>query len=348
MNESDVDGRKLSATFERALDGVGADLGPLVAGAAERGRSIRRRRRTTAAGAAAVAAVLVVGGALTLRPGGGNAAVTVQAPTASASPMPSRAFPQLLQKSDTGPERLDPGTGAQQGSVALTGHAAVLTLARALPPGGHTSGFSGYSGVVGWTEAPTRNVAARATLLYDDGTGPVEVGVEVDGGIGALYRPGSYPPGPGQDPYVIGYDDEYDCTKTVAPNIRSCSATVLPDGGHLKLTESVLDRVTTRTVNLLRPDNTRVIVTATNSVPVADSRKPQPLREGLPLSLDQLQTAAMAAGFHEWITPEEAERAEEAVRPFHDDTPGKNMPSGTGSGANAGAATAGPTPGGKG
>ncbi len=113
---------------------------------------------------------------------------------------------------------------------------------------------------------------------------------------------------------------------------------MLPDGSHLKLTESVLGDVVSRTANLLRPDNTRVTVSAVNSSEVAESAKARTIRDGLPLSLDQLKTAAMASGFHEWITPEEAKRAEDAVRPFHDDTPEKNMPSGT----------AGATPGAKG
>ena len=51
MNEPDVDGRTLSAAFERTMDGVGPDLGPLVAASARQGRSIRRRRRLTVAGA---------------------------------------------------------------------------------------------------------------------------------------------------------------------------------------------------------------------------------------------------------------------------------------------------------
>ncbi|MFJ8624069.1 hypothetical protein ACIRD3_14625 [Kitasatospora sp. NPDC093550] len=319
--------RQLAAAFDLAMEGVGPALGPLVTGAAARGRSIRRRRRLTATGAAAAAVVLVAGGALALRPGGSATATPALGTTSTASPTAGRTFPQPLQKSDDGPEKLTPGTGAHQGAVALTGHATVLTLAQALPPA-HTSNYAGYADLVGWTGPDMTNVIARGSLLYDDGTGPAQVLVEVDGGIGALYRPGSYPPGPGRDPFVIGYDDDYGCATTTGPNIRACSAAVLPDGSHLKLTESAVGDTLTRTANLLRPDHTRVTVTALNTAEVAGAAKGGTIRDGLPLTLDQLKAAAMATGFHEWITPEEAQRAEEAVRPFHDDSPGRDHPSG--------------------
>ncbi|MBV6701368.1 hypothetical protein [Kitasatospora aureofaciens] len=329
MNEPDVDGEMLSATFEQAMNGVGPDLGPLVVASARRGRSIRRRRRLTVAASVAAVAALAVGGSVALRPDGGTPPSTAAA--SSALPTPAKQFPQPLQKSDDGAEHLSPGSGANKEMVALTGHAAVLTLARALPPG-HTSGYSGYSSLVGWTGPEMTNVAVRARLLYDDGTGPADVSVQVDGGIGALYRPGSYPPGPGKDPFVLGYDDHFSCDKVnVNGQYRYCSGSVLPDGSHLLLTERAIGDVLTRNVTLLRPDNTKVTVSAYNTAEVAGQAKANTIRDGLPLTLDQLKSAAMAAGFQEWITPEEATRAEQAIRPFHDDTPGRNMPSGAGS-----------------
>ncbi|MFF2143891.1 hypothetical protein [Kitasatospora sp. NPDC058190] len=336
MNEPDVDGHRLSATFEQAMHGVGPDLGPLIAAGAQQGRSIRRRRRLTVAAAVTAVAALAVGGSVALRAGGGaSATVAAASASPSASPSPSSAAatpdkkdPQPVRESDDGAEQPLPGNGPNAGKVGLTGHATLLTLSRALPANGRTSGYAGYSQTVGWTGPERKDVMVRARLTYDDGTGPAEVGIVVEGGIGAQFRPGSHPVGPGSDPHIIGYDDYFSCDKLNATGqLRSCSGSVLPDGSHLVLTERAVGATVSRNASLLRPDNTKVTVTASNTRLITYQGGPVVLRDGLPLTLDQLKAAVMATGYQEWITPEEAKQAEQTIRPFHDDTPERNMPS---------------------
>lgn len=135
------DGRQLSRTFDRAMGGVGPDLAPLIAGAAERGRAIRRRRRAAVTGTVAAVTLLAVGAAVAVRPGHGPATAAQVGPDGSPAPTAS-AYPTPVQKPDDGPEQLQYGTGTNAGRIALTGHALVLALVESLPPGGTVSGFA--------------------------------------------------------------------------------------------------------------------------------------------------------------------------------------------------------------
>ncbi|MFJ9845535.1 hypothetical protein ACIRYZ_34855 [Kitasatospora sp. NPDC101155] len=322
MNEPDADGRKLSTTFEQAMDGVGLDLGPLVADAAARGRSIRRRRRLTVAGTVTAVVALAIGGTVALRTDGGSTtAVAVAAASPTVSPTPSQRFPQPLQRPDDGPEQLLPGTGPHTGEVAMTGHAALAALAKALPSAGRTSDYAGHSALLRPTKnADPEGVLVLADMLYDDGSGPASVRLRVEGNLGAHLRADSNP----------SYDDLFSCAKlNKGGQYRYCSDSVLPDGTRLLLIERATGDVLEREVTLLRPDLARVSVVAANTAEVAGQAKVQVVREGLPLSLDQLKAAAMATSLQEWITPEEARQAEQTIRPFHDNSPERDLPSGS-------------------
>ncbi|MFE6872047.1 hypothetical protein ACFVFS_36585 [Kitasatospora sp. NPDC057692] len=319
LNDTAADGRGLSATFTQAVGGVGADLGPLVAGAAAQGRRIRRRRRTAVTGAVAAVAVLATGGAVALQPGDGSA-----------------ADDRIRAASSTGHEQQVPGTGANAGKVALTGHAALQALIQALPPGGTTSGYSGSSTVAVWNDLsfgadpwpePGRpsaenfgpspadpGVRSRGTLSYDDGTGPATITVAVSGNIGGDNYYGDSTDQARARSHVA-YD--FSCGMANFVNqLQHCSDAVLPDGGLLLVTEQAEGDRLVRTVDLLRADHTQVRVRVTNAAKVAGASGYTLTRSGLPLSLDQLKALAMTAGFQDWITPGTAQQAEQAVQPF--------------------------------
>ncbi|MFI9364568.1 hypothetical protein ACIG5E_26480 [Kitasatospora sp. NPDC053057] len=330
MNEPDADGRKLSAAFERTMDGIGADLGPLVAASARQGRSIRRRRRLTVAGAVTAVAALAVGGAVALRTGDGTgsggqataaaAASATGSPAASSTtPVSGRRYPRPVEPTDDSPEQPRQGTGPNAGKVAMTGHAALAALAKALPSDGRTSNYSGYSQLTRTGSSDPGHVMTVADLLYDDGSGPANVRLWFQGGFGANLKPDSHP----------SADDLFSCAKKNARGqFRSCSDSVLPDGTRLVLTEWTTRDALEREVDLLRPDQARVTVNTINTAEVAGQAKVQVVRDGLPLSLDQLKAAAMSADLQEWITPAQAQQAGQAIRPFHDGSPEHNQPTG--------------------
>ncbi|KJS61403.1 hypothetical protein [Streptomyces rubellomurinus] len=327
MNEPDADGRKLSAAFERTMDGLGPELGPLVAASARQGRSIRRRRRLTVAGAVTAVAALAIGDTVALRPGdGGTTAVGLSAasPTASPSgtdtpaPTPSRRFPQPLQRTEDTVEPPLPGSGQHTGKVALTGRTALSALVKALPQAGRTSGYAGHSALIKANAADPGSVLTMANMLYDDGAGPADVRIMIEGGLGDRIKRDSHP----------NEEDLMSCSViNRGGQFRYCSDSVLPDGSHLLLMERVTGDILSRSVSLLRADQARISVSATNAAEVADHAKVQVVREGLPLTLDQLKAAAMSPDLPEWITPEQAKDAEHTIRPFRDDTPGRTGPS---------------------
>ncbi|WP_380285151.1 hypothetical protein [Kitasatospora purpeofusca] len=322
LNDTAGDSRGLSATFDQAMGGVGADLGPLVVGAAEQGRRIRRRRRTAVTGALAAVAVLTAGGAVALQPGDGSAAGgRIQAAAGSAS---------------STSEQPVPGTGANAGKVALTGHAALQAVIQALPPGSTTSGYSGSSTVATWNDTvssttpwpepgkfyaegiwggPDRpGTRSRGTLSYDDGNGPATVTVAVNGGVGDSDDGESSSRAQARS----NFDHEYSCA-IPSDQYQHCSDTVLPDGSLLFVTEQAEGDRLARTAELLRPDFTQVRIRVTNTVKRTDAPGYTQTRSGLPLSLDQVKAIAMSTGFQEWITPEAAQQAEQAVQPFHEE-----------------------------
>ncbi|MFD0277145.1 hypothetical protein ACFVHB_25000 [Kitasatospora sp. NPDC127111] len=354
MDELESDGRRLSATFDRALAEVGPDLGPLVAGAAAQGRALRRRRRVATAGAVTAAVLLTVGGAVALTPGGGSGAASAvvaaggaasasvsgsasgsASASAAASASPSgggaggtkKPLPASTKdpRADDGPEKRNPGTGVNAGKVALTGHAAVLAVVEGLPTSGTTGGYAGYHGRVGWKGPEAADVMSAGELSYDDGKGPVQLDVKFEGGLGVLFRPGSNPPGPNADPHYIGYDDRYTCEKVNASRrLSHCEVAKLPDGSTLLLTESSNDGFRSRTADLLRADNNRITLTEFSGGVLGEPRE-------LPLGLEQLKAAVTGQGLQEWITPERADQADRAIRPFRDSTPGKDRPDPTAS-----------------
>ncbi|MET8623033.1 hypothetical protein ABZW30_04620 [Kitasatospora sp. NPDC004669] len=337
MHEKDVDGRTLTAAFERAVGGLGPDLGPLIAGAAVQGRSIRRRRRLTVAGAVTAVAALAVGGTVAARTDGGTGgtvavAAATASPSASAAPTPGRSYPKPFHWSDDNPEQPQPGSGPNTGKVAMTGHAALSVLTRALPANGRTSGYSGYSELAKSTSLDPERVLVWAGMLYDDGAGPANVRLQVEGNLGAHYRPGSSSDGVNGRSGFLGYDDHFNCdVLNRSGQFRYCSGSVLPDGSHLLVIERQSGEILSREVDLLRPDKTMVTVDARNTASADGQPENQVvIRKGLPLSLDQLKAAAMSTGLQEWITPEEAQQAEQTVRPFHD-TVLEHRPSGTAS-----------------
>ncbi|MFH8383297.1 hypothetical protein ACH4E7_20505 [Kitasatospora sp. NPDC018058] len=324
MNEPDTDGRKLSAAFERTMDGIGPELGPLVAASARQGRSIRRRRRLTVTGAVTAVVALAIGGTVALRPdrgtgpavtGAATASPTVTtSPTPTPSPTPSRRFPQPLQRSEDTVEPPLPGSGHNAGKVVLTGRTALSVLTKALPPAGRTSGYSGHSALVKANAEDPGSVLTMAGMLYDDGAGPADVRIMIEGGLGNLLKNHSHP----------SVEDLMSCAViNRGDQFRYCSDSVLPDGSRLLLTERTVGDVLSREASLLRPDQARVTVNVINTAEVAEHAKVQVVRDGLPLSLDQLKAAAMSAGLQEWITPEQAKEAEQTIRPFRDDTPGR-------------------------
>ncbi|MGW4893931.1 hypothetical protein ACWEQL_16925 [Kitasatospora sp. NPDC004240] len=329
MDELESDGRRLSATFDRAMTDVAPDLGPLVSGAATRGRVLRRRRRAAASGTVAAAVLLAVGGVVALTPDGRGDGGTVTAAagagsaSGTASPLPPKEKdPGPNRYTDDGPEKVQAGTGANSGKVALTGHAAALGLVESLPRNGTFSAYEGYYSLVGWTQGERGNVLTESTLMYDDGKGPVNLRIKFEGGLGALFKPGSNPMGPGHDPSSIGYDDRYDCATITArpgPKLDRCEVTKLPDGSTLLLTELTQDRYRNRTVDLLRKDNHRITLTEMSGGIYGSPRE-------LPHSLEQLKAAVTSGSLQEWITPERAEQANKGITPFFNNTPGRGAP----------------------
>ncbi|MGW3045915.1 hypothetical protein ACWC9T_39275 [Kitasatospora sp. NPDC001159] len=153
-----------------------------------------------------------------------------------------------------------------------------------------------------------------ASTLYDDGAGPADVRITIEGGLGNHLKNDSHPT----------VEDLMSCAViNKGGQFRYCSDSVLPDGSRLLLIERTAGDILSREASLLRPDQARVTVSAINTAEVAEHVKVQVVRDGLPLSLDQLKAAAMSAGLQEWITPEQAKEAEQAIRPFHDDAPGQ-------------------------
>ncbi|MFE7194229.1 hypothetical protein [Kitasatospora sp. NPDC057541] len=351
------DTQGLSDTFERAMGGVGAELGPLIAGATEHGRRIRRRRRATMAGAVATVAVLTVGGTLGLHSGD----------RPGVAPAAGGAFPAPLPKPTSGPEQQRPGTGANADKVAMTGRATVHALLQILPPGATTSGYSGRSAVITSTiryadhaflsgpDLPSVN--SSGSVLYDDGNGPATVTVTMVGGYGSLHvrltpqpdsdksrisvlpsQPDSdngsigalatSQPGSDQDLLTTFFDNRYSCAKANATNqYQYCSDAALPDGSRLLITELAQGERLFRTADLLRPDGTQVLVNVNNTAMVAGADTPEQIRSGLPLTLDQVKAIAMDGRFQEWITPAAAQQAEQAVQPYYNEDPGPGTPS---------------------
>ncbi|MER7708868.1 hypothetical protein ABTX81_39075 [Kitasatospora sp. NPDC097605] len=144
----------------------------------------------------------------------------------------------------------------------------------------------------------------RGALLYDDGNGPAAVTVAVSGGIGDHDPSGAPVAG---SPATAFFDGLYSCSRPVNQQAQYCSDAVLPDGSRLLLTEVTEHGRLFRTAHLLRADNTEVRVNVNNRTQT---------RDGLPLTLDQIKAIAMAPGFQEWITPDAAQQAEQAVQPF--------------------------------
>ncbi|MFF2080766.1 hypothetical protein ACFVXG_39110 [Kitasatospora sp. NPDC058162] len=324
VNEPDADGRELSATFARTMAGVGPDLGTLVAASTRQGRSIRRRRRLTVAAAVTAVAALAVGGTVALRTGGGprdgGTVAAAATATASTAPTPGRRYPQPVEHTDDSPEQPQRGTGPNTGKVAMTGRTALAALTKALPTAERTSDYSGYSQVSRTRTTDPEHVTTVADLLYDDGSGPANVRLWFEGGFGDHRAPDSHP----------SLDELFSCARVNADGrLRYCSDSVLPDGTRVLRTERATGDALQREVDVLRPDRARVTLDATNKAEVAGQAKVQTVRDGLPLSLDQLQAAATGADLREWTTPEEAQRAEQTIRPFHDGSPELNQPTGT-------------------
>jgi hypothetical protein len=274
-------------------------------------------------------AVLAVGGTVALRTDDGASAAAAAAAAAAATasqaassptPTPGRRFPQPLERTDDNAEQPQPGSGPNAGKVAMTGHAALAALAKALPSDGRTSGYYGSSHMFEATSRDRERVDVLAGMHYDDGSGPATVQLWIEGNLGAHLRADSNP----------GYDDYFNCdVPTKRGQFRYCSSSVLPDGSRLILLERATGDDLSREALLLRPDQAMVTVEARNTAEVAGQKEFQRVRDGLPLSLDQLKAAAMATSLQEWITPAEAQQAEQVIRPFHDDTAEHFLPSGT-------------------
>lgn len=309
MNEPDVDGPGLSAAFDRTMEGVAPDLGRLVRAGARQGRSIRLRRRLTVAGAVTAVAALVLGGTVALRtPGGGGGTA------AAASPSPTaQRYPRPLQYSDDATEQLWPAYGAENGRVVLTAHAALATLIRALPPGARTSGYAGWRQET-YTTRPDLPELIRviASMLYDDGSGPALVELDFKNDLGDyIGTPGG-----------ATYEERYGCAILNRSNqFRYCANSTLPDGSRLLLTERAEGGSVRREATVLRPDHTGVSVSASNLAEVEGQAKVQVVREGLPLSLEQVKAAALSPELRSYITVDEAVQAGTTVKPFHDTSP---------------------------
>ncbi|MFJ9697413.1 hypothetical protein [Kitasatospora sp. NPDC101183] len=305
MNDQDTDGSRLSTAFERTMAGVGTDLAPLITAGARQGRSLRRRRRLVAAAAVTAAAALAVGGTVALRTDGTGGASVTAAAQASAG-----GFPQPRHHADDYAEGLYPGDNENTGKVTLTGHAALAALVKALPPGARTSDYAGHHARTHSSNASLPDeVFASGGMLYDDGAGPALVQVVLQANPGTL--PGA--PGP---------EERHGCaTVNKDGRYRYCWDGTLPDGSRLLLLERAEGESLQREARVLRPDRTEVSVTASNLAEVDGHAKPQVVREGLPLGLDQLKAAALSPDLRAFIGVDEAERAGRTIRPFHDDSP---------------------------
>lgn len=302
--QDSADGRRLVGALGRAMDGVGPDLGPLVAGAAKQGRSLRRRRQAGMAASVAAVAALAVGGTLLLSPGGATA--TVLPPAAGG--VPAGATPIA-------------GTGASAGKVALTGQATVLGLIDALPAGTPLKEFGGQTAVTRqkWTQT-----YGQAT--FDDGKGKVRIGVNVQA---PFLTPGQF-------------DDFYDCAKRAKGAQASCSVSKLPDGSTLLLADDArlgggkIERV----ADLLRADGTRVLAFTFNYEDFG--RAGAKLRDAPPLTLDQLKAVVTSAELTEWVPADFLTRAAQTVTPYADEGDGTSAnPSTRPSPAAAGGGTGG-------
>ncbi len=337
MDELDQDGDRLSRALGRAMGEIGPQLGPLVTGAAARGRSLRRRRRAGAAASVAAVAALALGGALLVHPGTGAA------DTAAANGDPT----------------LVAGTGPNAGKVALTVQAALLAAYDVLPTGtprlaaaGSRLVRRGSGSGSGSGEQPV-SVMAQASISADHAHGAQGLMVNLTDKVANSEL--RHPAGPAL----------YTCATDVQPP-NSCRASTLPDGSRLLLRETRSSTLSTREALLLRPDGTGVSVTAIHdlqtqppSTPVAQSASGSPaattsgaadgaangaapdgaaaggaavggaaadgaagpLADLPPITLEQLAAVAESAELQPWISPEFAARAATVITPFEDNSP---------------------------
>ncbi|GAA2427051.1 hypothetical protein [Streptomyces glaucus] len=257
-------GVELSQTLATALDGLPSRTEHLVTGAVARGTRIRRRRRFAAWGAAGTAtAALSAAAVLFGLPGGPEPATTV-------------ALPEFSAGSTAAPAGKEPVTGAATAALLaelLPGRPAVTDA---------TSRDSGRAGgpVRTYAELTLADGGSVAVWLQggyaQDGVAAPEAGREGEA------RSKDRPAGKG-DPSAERTDlaEHYSC----AAGDRKCRVTRLDDGSVLLSREGPGGAGTT--ADVLRPDGTRIAVTAV----------------GTGFSAGQLRAVAGSARWQLWVDP---------------------------------------------
>ncbi|AJF66057.1 hypothetical protein [Streptomyces vietnamensis] len=283
-------GRELTRTMDRAMARLPLNTEALVTEGAARGVRRRRRRRAAAWGAACTAAIALTTTAVLTTgspglPGGTAGTVTVAVP-----------------------EFAGPGAGAPAGREPISGAATAVLLAELLPG---------------------RPPTDRAEVLDSDpASGSVQtyallpLGAGAEAGTVAVWLQGDYARLPAErkatapaDPASKGRPRKKDGAPTADPSHQSargdlerhyscprdkaaddCRISKLPDGSVLLTHRDDTNARGALTVDLLRTDGTRVVVTAT----------------GTELSTDTLTTVATSPRWQQWVDPATNKTADQA------------------------------------
>ncbi|MET9474343.1 hypothetical protein ACFYWN_18305 [Streptomyces sp. NPDC002917] len=267
---------ELSRTMDVALARLPVDAELLLTGSLVRGTRRRRRRRAAAWGTACSAAVALTATALlVVLPGGRSGPVTVALPefAATGAPAPAGREPAtgaataaLLVKLLPGqPEVTDVQT--RDSDPAYT---SVQTYGRVTLASGGT--------VAVWLQGdyvrePVREPLPRSTAGARD---PKQQPWE--DGKGAVATPTH---APARD----DLERHYSCP--AEQEAKTCRIVKLADGSVLLAYEDPSNSLTSRTADVLRPDGTRVTVTAT----------------GTGFGMDQLRAVASSDRWSEWVDP---------------------------------------------
>jgi hypothetical protein len=326
--QAERDEQEFGPRLGRMLDAYADAYAPapdLVSGGLARGRRLRRRRQTLWG-----AAVFTVATGLT-----GAVVLTQMLPGDSTGDRKNQAAVTIPDFS-----LVANGTSAPDGKAAVTGKATVATLRDLLPGKPATSGYQWWeskedAGTVGaggrlltsggkaettvsllgnfqltafdalskdaaraaasgsgaaaqdksGKTAPDKSAAAKeATGTGKNGTGRT--------GTGKKVRPAT----------KAELQTFYSCADRAAAgaDLSSCSARNLDDGSVLISYEERAKALTLRTVDLLRKDGTRIVLTTSNS---RDSKRGPADITAPPLTLAQLAGIAESADWQPWVDP---------------------------------------------
>ncbi|MFC7218367.1 hypothetical protein ACFQLX_09325 [Streptomyces polyrhachis] len=284
--------RDVADELNAAVADVRPDTRALVAGAVRRGGRIRRRR--WALGGTAVGAVMCASMAVTV-----FGAYLPTTTLAGGEPFTPREA--VREGAVTIPEvwKLPRRQTAPPGMAALTGRATVDILRDLLPGRPETSGYTGQDS---W---PKEGGIPVQTF------GKLKVGGELTGrtvqiNVQSLMFSASKP---------AELREFYNCAReSYRKKVENCTVSNLPDGSVLLVVEWHEGLLISRSVDLLRPDGTRVVASTVNG---DDPEKGPVTGVKPPLGLADLYRVVVSPRWQAYVDPEVVEEAR-ALSPFDD------------------------------